>query len=178
MKQYGGGWMGAYAGIALLLLTVAPLVFALWLLLSHIGIAEILLSVACVACSALLVWYAVRYWASVYTWYTFEEESVTVKTLFRKPYSVSYDQLPYVGIGCYAHGVLGSKLGTTHHFLYLSKRLPDETVTTHINRVPPSPAFVKAVYTEALYAYLLPRLSKSQALTLEAQRRALKQKNS
>ncbi len=171
MKKYAGDYMSVYVGVSTILLTVAPLLFAGWLLWQHIGIGEIVLAIQCLVCSLLMGNCMIRHSDVAYSWYEFQDGAVVVKNLFKKSYSIPYSQLYNTGIGFYIHGILGSRVGSKHIYIYLSHQLVDESLKCNINRLHPSKTCIKVAFNRKLYEFLLTRLSKEQAWSIMADAR-------
>ncbi len=173
MKQYAGDYMSVYVGVSMILLTVAPLLFAGWLLWQHLGIGEIVLAIQCLVCSLLMSNWMIRHSDVVYSRYEFRQDAVVVRNLFKKTYSVPYSQLYNAGIGFYIHGILGSRVGSKHYFIYLSHQPVEESLKCNINRLHPSETCIKVAFNRKLYEYLLTCLSKGQAWSVTADARTL-----
>ena len=52
---------------------------------------------------------------------------------FIREFTLDYEACQTVGIGCYTHGVLGSRLGTKIQFIYLSYDYLDVKYSEKIN---------------------------------------------
>ncbi|MBQ4617913.1 MAG: hypothetical protein IJB27_06015 [Clostridia bacterium] len=168
MKKYAGDYMSVYVGISMILLTVAPLLFAGWLLWQHIDTEEIVFAAMCLFCSLLMGNCMIRHSGVAYSWYEFQDGAVVVKNLFKKSYSIPYRQLHNTGIGFYIHGILGSRVGSKHTYIYLSHQLVDESLKCNINHLHLSKTCIKVAFNRKLYEFLLTRLSKEQAWAITA----------
>lgn len=173
MKKYAGDYMSVYVGISMILLTAAPLLFAGWLLWQHIDTEEIVFAAMCLFVSLLMGNCMIRHSDVAYSWYEFQDGAVVVKNLFKKSYSIPYSRLYNTGIGFYIHGILGSRVGSKHVYIYLSHQLVDESLKRNINRLHPSEFCIKVAFNRKLYEFLLTRLSKEQAWSIMADARQL-----
>ena len=159
--------MTAYAAVFVPLFVACPLVFAIVALDSTLNIATISLTIGCFCCSLIFFLYAKQFAKSLYSWGIFEENSVTVKTAFIKPYRITYSKCRSCGIGYYNHGILNSNLGTTHYYIFLSYDRFDESFRERMNYYKPSNGQIKVGYSHALYLFLMKVLPPKLASDLQ-----------
>ena len=173
MKRYAGDYMTAYVGFTSILFIIGPVIFMIVVLTAQVSVATICLSGFCICCSVMWGMILVKYGAYVFSWCELSENEVIIKTWFKKPYIIRYDQCSDIGIGFYIHGVMNSSLGSKHYYIYLSYGRIDESLKSRINHLVSSKTCLKIGYNRKTYEYLLQHLPKSKAISLKADAKKL-----
>ncbi len=168
MKKYLGSIMTAFAAVTAPLFVVLPLLAAAMILCTvEIGGATVFLACMLCACSAIWSIYIKREILQLYAWGDFKETCVKIRCPLIKEFSLDYEDCRAVGVGCYTHGVLNSRLGTKHYFIYLSYDCFDAKYSKRINLWKPNSRRIKVRFDAQLYTYLLSNLPSKQAKMLE-----------
>lgn len=166
MKKYVGSAMTAYAAVLLPCFIIAPVAFA-GICFSVNDPATYFVVLLCLICSVVEIVYMQRVFDQLYTWVTFNDSGIKIKTLFRKASYIRYDEIKSIGIGLYVHGVLNSKTGTKVVFIYFSSEPFDEKYRLNMNLWKPSATRLKIGFDEKLYEYLLSILSPKHSRPLQ-----------
>lgn len=169
MKKYFGGAMGAYVGIMGILFIVGPLIFGVVILTTGIDFYSIIIALFCVAAPIfmIIVIRQTRLYLLCYSWGTFDENGVHVKSLFSKNFEIEYAKCKSIGIGLYVHGVLNSDLGSKEKYIFFSYGGFREQFRLNINQWQPNETRIKVKYSKKLYNYLLTVLPEEQANVLK-----------
>lgn len=170
MKRYLGGAMGAYVGIMGILFIIGPLIFAIVMLTPRIDAGRVFIALWCVATSILMIVYMrhVRMDLQCYSWGTFDEKGVHIKSLFSKNIEIEYAKCKSIGIGLYVHGVMGSDLGSKEKYIFFSYGGFREQFRLNINQWQPNETRIKVKYSKKLYDYLLTVLPEEHANILKS----------
>ena len=168
MKKYLGSIMTAYAAVIAPLFIILPLLFA-GIILFTVEISGATVFLTCMFCGCSVIWiiYIKREILQLYAWGYFWETCVKIRCPFIREFALDYEACRAVGIGCYTHGVLNSRLGTKHYFIYLSYDYFDVKYSERINLWKPSKQRIKVQFSNKVYVYLLSTLPKKQAKMLE-----------
>ena len=120
MKQYLGSSMTAFAAVVTPLFVVLSLLFAgIILFTAEISGATVFLSCMCCGCSVIWFVFIKKEALQLYAWGTFEQTCVRIHSPFTSEIILDYDKCNDMGIGCYTHGVLNSRIGSKIYFIYL-----------------------------------------------------------
>lgn len=167
MKKYLGSTISAYVAVICPLAVVGPLFFAIAALCSEISGATVFLSCMCCGCSVIWFVFIKKEALQLYAWGTFEQTCVRIHSPFTSEIILDYDKCKDMGIGCYTHGVLNSRIGSKIYFIYLSYDSFEEKYREKINLWKPNKRRIKVQFNIKLYEYLLSVLPKKQALMLQ-----------
>ena len=167
MKKYLGGAMGAYCAVVLVLFFVGPIIFAVVILTPKIDAGRIFIALYCVFCTILAAFMIHKFSLLFYSWGTFDEKGIHIKSLFSKNFEIEYAKCKSIGIGLYVHGVLNSDLGSKEKYIFFSYGGFREQFRLNINQWQPNETRIKVKYSKKLYEYLLTVLPKQQAKWLK-----------
>ena len=167
MKKYLGSSIDAFCAVIAPSILLGFLLFVISSFSTGIDIPRIILLIFCILC--IIVWTVNLHRARIqlYSWGDFCAESVRVKPLFSKPFSIMYKNCSGCGIGYYKHGILNSQVGTRVCYIFLSYNKFDEKYRTRINLWHPTKTQIKVRFDKDLYDYLIEVLPKSSALALK-----------
>ena len=168
MKKYLGSTMTIFAAVGAPLFVVLSLLFAgIILFTAEISGATVFLCCMCCGCSAIWLVFIKKEVLQLYAWGTFEKTCVRIHSPFTSEIVLDYDKCKDVGIGCYTHGVLNSRIGSKIYFIYLSYDCFDEKYREKINLWKPNSQRIKVQFNKDLLEYLISCLPKNQAKMLE-----------
>lgn len=167
MRKYLGSKMTIYAAIMAPCFIIGPTIFAVIILTSQINFESILLAFGCVTCTIIWGAYMHQVGIQLYSWGTFSDKGIQIKTLISRRYIVDYAKCKSIGIGMYVHGILNSNVGSKVKFIFFSYEPFDEKYRFAINLWRPTKTRVKVVFDRKLYEYLLTVLPENQARHLE-----------
>ena len=167
MKKYLGSQMTVYAAFVLPVFILGPIVFAVIILDTGVSAYSVMISLMCLFATVISVIYLKQVSNQLYSWGTFTDKEVRVKSLFSKEYTIMYSKCCGVGIASYVHGVLNSGIGTEIYFIYLSYDCLPARFKNNINLWKPSKDRIKVKFDPKLYDYLLTVLSKKQVYSLQ-----------
>ncbi|MBE6549125.1 MAG: hypothetical protein E7670_01710 [Ruminococcaceae bacterium] len=167
MKKYLGSKITAYAAVVSLFFIFAPLMFGLYLLcFVSVNAGSIFFVVAGIGCACAWGVFIKKESIQLFSWGTFQDKGVQIKTIFSKPIFLDYEKCKYCGIGYYVHGILNSKAGSNVFFIFLSYDAFDEAYRSKMNLWKPSKTRIKVGFNKKLYNHLITVLPKKQALKL------------
>ncbi len=168
MKKYLGSTMTVFAAVVAPLFVVLSLLFAgIILFTAEISGATVFLCCMGCGCSAIWLVFIKKEVLQLYAWGIFEKTCVRIHSPFISEIVLDYDKCKDVGIGCYTHGVLNSRIVSKIYFIYLSYDCFDEKYREKINLWKPNSQRIKVQLNKDLLEYLLSCLPKNQAKMLE-----------
>ena len=168
MKTYLGSKMTKFCAIILPLYVVVPILFAVSLMTPPIDTPRFVLIITCLIGSIFVSIFIYKNAIQLYSWGTFDEKGIQIKTLFsKKPIVIEYTKCKSIGIGLYVHGVMGSSLGSKVKYIFFSYQPFNEEYRLNINLWKPSPTRIKIEFNKKLYDYLLTVLPGEQATCLK-----------
>ena len=160
--------MGAYCAVASIIIILFFIIFAIAILTPPIYTAQIILAIFCFIGAIILASFLHKYGLQFYSWGTFDENGVIVKSLFsKKCIKIEYEKCKSIGIGLYVHGVAGSNIGSQVKFVFFSYNEFNEQFRLNINQWQPNETRIKVGYSKKLYDYLLTVLPEEQASILK-----------
>jgi hypothetical protein len=167
MKKYLGSPIDAYIALVIPIIICFPVPFAASSFSSGIDVTRVMLLFGCILCVAIWCVYLKKTVIQIYAWGYFDNNSVQVKALFTKPFSIVYAKCFGCGIGYYTHGILNSQLGSKNYYIFLSYDRFDEQYRARINLWRPTKTRIKVKFRKELYDFLIAVLPKTQARMLE-----------
>ena len=167
MKKYFGGAMGAYCAIAPFVLIALSIAMPIILSARGFDFFTVLFALCGVGGVIIGILMMHKFSLLFYSWGTFDEKSIHIKSLFSKNFEIEYEKCKSIGIGLYVHGVLGSDLGSKERYIFFSYGGFREQFRLNINQWQPNETRIKVKYSKKLYDYLLTVLPKQQAKMLK-----------
>ena len=168
MKKYLGGSMGAYCAIMSIFIILFFVIFAIVILTPPIYTGQIILAIFLAIGAIIWGLFIHKYGLQLYSWGTFDENGVMVKSLYsKKCIEIEYEKCKSIGIGLYVHGVAGSNIGSKVKYIFFSYNEFNEQFRLNINQWQPNETRIKVGYSKKLYDYLLTVLPEEQASILK-----------
>lgn len=170
MKKYMGSKIDLYVAMCLLLFVAIPLTLLVLFLLNFPKrdiVAALIIVSLLIYGVVVWGWMTKRNHYRLFTVAEFGENHVVIRTLFKKPRTVNYDEFKCCCMAYYIHGVLNTSLGSTVRYVILSKEPFPSEYRERVNLWKFDEDTIRVGYSKELVEYLLNVLPRKLAFELK-----------
>ena len=167
MKKYFGGAIGVECAIAPFVLIALSIAMPIIISARGIDFFTVLFALCGVGGVIIAILMMHKFSLLFYSWGTFDEKGIHIKSLFSKNFEIEYEKCKSIGIGLYVHGVMGSDLGSKEKYIFFSYGGFREQFRLNINQWQPNKTRIKVKYSKKLYDYLLTVLPEEHITALK-----------